>query len=29
VRAVHRCLEEIREFAAWAVQHHYHRLAAA
>ncbi len=29
MQAVHRCLEEIREFAEWALRHDYHRLAAA
>jgi len=26
--AVRRCLEEIRQFANWALEPHYHRLAA-
>jgi hypothetical protein len=26
--AVRRCLEEVRQFANWALEHHYHRLAA-
>lgn len=29
MRAVRRCLDEIREFAEWAVEHQHHRLAAA
>jgi hypothetical protein len=28
VRAVHRCLDEVRQFAQWAVAHKYTRLAA-
>jgi hypothetical protein len=28
VKAVHRCLEEIREFAEWAAKHRFRRLAA-
>lgn len=27
-RAVRRCLDEIRQFATWAIKHDYHRLAA-
>ena len=29
VRAIHRCLEEIKSFAQWAVSHNYRQLAAA
>lgn len=29
VRAVHRCLDELREFAEWAVEHKKKRLVAA
>ena len=28
VRAVHRCLDEVKQFAEWAVSHKYARLAA-
>lgn len=28
IGAVRRCLDEIRQFASWAVDHHYHHLAA-
>ena len=27
MKAVQRCLEEVRQFAEWATSHHYHRLA--
>jgi hypothetical protein len=28
VRAVHRCLDEVKQFAEWAVSHKYAGLAA-
>ncbi len=28
MKAVHRCLDEIQQFARWAMGHNYHRLAA-
>ncbi len=29
MRAVHRCLDEVRQYAEWALRHNYRRLAAA
>lgn len=29
MRAVHRCLDEVRQFAEWALKHNYRQLAAA